>query len=234
MSVVTFMIMASRVTVAGTNIEEKVALYYGKGGELALDVEIALKRLNISYINLDEADIIEGRLSNYSILIIPGGRTQLLYSALKEEGLKNIKEYVKNGGGYIGICAGAYLAAPLVNIPGTPPGLGIIDIENKRISDYGIRSIEIKNEHFIIKGYSNRISIYYQNGPLMMPKNSDISVLATYDEEKFAAIVVSKYGKGDVVLFSPHPEGSSKHNVDPEKIGTLKLLGNSIEFLLKR
>jgi len=41
-------------------------------------------------------------------------------SGLDKKGFEMIRKFVANGGGYIGICAGAYLAAPRVEIPGKP------------------------------------------------------------------------------------------------------------------
>jgi glutamine amidotransferase-like uncharacterized protein len=78
------------------------------------------------------------------------------------------------------------------------------------------------------------VDIYYQNGPFIVPKDKNIEVLETYDGEDSAAIVLSKYGKGWVLIFSPHPEGMSLFSVNPEKIGTLKLLKSSIDFITKK
>ena len=68
--------------------------------------------------------------------------------ALGEKGFKQIREFVARGGGTIGICAGAYVAAPKVEVPGRPPGLGIIEIENERRAGRGLKIITIvKSAH---------------------------------------------------------------------------------------
>ena len=213
-----------------------IVLYHGNGANLASDVEYALHKLNISYTNIDEKDIIEDRIKEFSILIIPGGVTGIILSSIRE-GFEDIRNFVKRGGTYIGICAGAYLAAPVVNILGKPEGLGIINIENKRRQGLGIDLIRIVKEHSITKGYSGEIQIYHQNGPLMVAKEG-VEILATYSQilttydykDEFAAIVFSKYGKGKVIIFSPHPEGNLRQKIDPQEIGTLNLLKNVINF----
>ena len=49
----------------------------------------------------DEADLI----------IIPGGRSLPFYEKLGEAGNQNIKNFVRQGGAYLGLCAGAYYAS---------------------------------------------------------------------------------------------------------------------------
>ncbi|HDJ66535.1 MAG TPA: hypothetical protein ENF33_02315, partial [Nitrososphaeria archaeon] len=63
-------------------------------------------------------------------------------------------------------------------------------------------------------------------GPYIIP-GKGVEVIARYDEE-YAAIVCSTYGKGRVLIFSPHPEGNLKERADPIKLGTAKLLENAI------
>ena len=49
-----------------------------------------------------------------SIFIMPGGRDLMYLRKLKSEGCKKIKEFVEEGGSYLGICAGAYFGAEAV------------------------------------------------------------------------------------------------------------------------
>jgi biotin--protein ligase len=45
------------------------------------------------------------------LLIIPGGRDVFYHAALNGRGTEKIRSFVREGGGYLGICAGAYFAA---------------------------------------------------------------------------------------------------------------------------
>lgn len=229
---VTVTLFSSLVTMGVKIQDNKIGLYSDTGGELAKDMGKALNKLNIPYVKIDSTDINKGNLSSFSTIIFPGGKTEALYSTLKGQGFSKIRNFVEKGGNYIGICAGAYIAAPEVEIKGTPEGLGIINIENNREREYGLRKITLK-DHFITKNYQEEVSIYYQNGPIIVPKDDNVEEIATYKEQQAAAIVESSYGKGKVIIFSPHPEGSSKFNVNPRKLGTLKLLKSSIIYCQK-
>jgi len=209
---------------------EEICIYAGSGAVLASDVEYALDRLGVSYREVDEDFIKSGGLADCSMLIIPGGYTARYVSALGEDGFREIREFVKRGGVYIGICAGAYLAAERVEVEGRPKGLGIIDIENVRRSGIGLVEITITNtSHLLVKGCPRTMLIWYQNGPYIIP-GKGVEVIARYDEE-YAAIVCSTYGKGRVLIFSPHPEGNLKERADPIKLGTAKLLENAITLM---
>jgi glutamine amidotransferase-like uncharacterized protein len=216
----------------GGAMDKPVCVYAGVGAVLAKDVEVALYKLAMPYRGVNEQDIRSGGLGDCSLLIVAGGYTAKYVDALGEEGFEQIREFVAGGGGYIGICAGAYIAARNVEVPGRPPGLGIIEIENERKAGQGIRTITIvKPEYPVVKGYTGEVDIWYQNGP-MMKAGEGVETLAVY-EEGGAAIVFATYGEGKVVIFSPHPEGSLEGGVDPEKAGTLKLLENAIAFASK-
>src|SRR5690606_30709410 len=55
-------------------------------------------------------EIRNGVLKDYDVLIMPGGSASLQSKNLEEKGREVIREFVRNGGGYVGICAGSYLA----------------------------------------------------------------------------------------------------------------------------
>lgn len=231
-------------------MDKKACVYAGSGAVLARDVEAALDSLAIPYRRVDEFDVKGGRLKACSALIFPGGYTERCVAALGDderspsrgeggalpilgerssEGFERIREFVAGGGGYIGICAGAYIAPQTVEVPGRPPGLGIINVRNRREAGREIGTIEIaETDHPIVKGCEGKIEIWYQNGP-MIEAGKGVETLAIYEKDS-AAIVCSTYGEGRVVIFSPHPEGSLKAGIDPGELGTLKLLENAISF----
>jgi hypothetical protein len=129
----------------------------------------------------------------------------------------------------VGICAGAYLAAETVDVPGRPAGLGIIDIKNRRRAGEGLRTLQLADtDHPLVAGCEEATKIWYKNGPIIEP-GKGVKTLGTYAGGG-AAIVWAKCDKGEVVIFSPHPEGSLEAHADPGKLGTLKLLANAIRF----
>ena len=209
--------------------EKGICVYAGSGGELARDVEVALDELALSYSEVDERDVRTGKLSECSLLIVPGGQTALCVGALGARGFERIREFVAGGGGYVGICAGAYIATRHVEVPGRPQGLGIVEIENVRSAGTEIQTIFVTQpDHPVVEDCGRELQIWYQNGPLI-EAGEGVETLAVY-EDGSAAIVCSTYGEGRVVIFSPHPEGSLEGGVNAEEYGTLRLLENGVAF----
>lgn len=209
--------------------EKEIALYHGPGGELAEDVAYALEQLSMPFDWINDIEIRQGQLDKYRILIIPGGITIRLAQKLGGSNLSHIRDFLRKGGGYIGICAGAYLATESVEVSGKPEGLDLIPIILKRRKGIGSREIFLV-EHPVTKGISSPLTIRYQNGPDIIMKEENVDVIATYEND-IAAIVTSSYGEGIVVLFSSHPEGSITQGYPPV-METMMLLKNSIQYCL--
>jgi len=211
-----------------SSLPKGTCVYAGTGAVRARDVEAALSSLGIPYKELDERAIVGGALKSCSVLIVPGGYTQRMLEALGSGGAERIRAFVSAGGGYIGICAGAYLAAGTVEVPERPAGLGVIPIKNRRMAGKGMTKITIaRREHPLAQGCPRTMEIWYENGPIIEPADG-VEVIATY--EGGAAVVSGTYGRGMVVVFSPHPEGCIEAGVPSQKTGTLKLLSNAIAF----
>ena len=72
-------------------------------------------------------EIISTNLSDHcSLLIMPGGRDLPYVKKLQGRGNKNISDFVRNGGSYLGICAGAYYGCSLVQFAQGDPILEVI------------------------------------------------------------------------------------------------------------
>ncbi len=210
----------------GQNEKTVAAIYAGEGAVLFSDVAYALEVLGISYETVNHDEIRSGDLARFQVMLVPGGYTQQYMPALGDTGKEGIRSFIRSGGGYIGICAGAYIATNTVKFPGDQKGLDIIDIENTRKSGRGKRKIYLQ-EHPITEGLDKELKIYYQNGPDIVP-GKDVQEIARYENGSCAA-VSGHFGKGKVVIFSPHPEASISQGVKPEP-ETLRLLKNSIDF----
>ena len=92
----------------------KIALYKGPGtgGNGPPDL---LKQLNAtnaptSLVEITPDEIRAGALTNFDVVIFAGGSGSQEAKAIGEEGRAEVEKFVGHGGGYIGICAGAYLA----------------------------------------------------------------------------------------------------------------------------
>jgi len=163
-----------------------------------------------------------GELKDFDVLIHPGGSASKQASTLGEEGRDAEKRFVTNGGGFIGICAGAYLASAEY-----PWSLGVL---NAHVLDRahwarGQGDVKLRLSHAgqdSLASDKEVCTIHYENGPLLGPGEKkdvdDFEPLAAYETEirdngapkgamkGTTAIARGKYGKGCVVCFSPHPE----------------------------
>ena len=72
-------------------------------------------------------EVISGTLSeSCCLLVMPGGRDLPYVEKLKGKGNENISHFVKNGGGYLGICAGAYYSCSRVQFARGDPLLEVV------------------------------------------------------------------------------------------------------------
>ena len=178
------------------------------------------KAKDISVTVLKAADIQTG-LDRYQVVIFTGGSGSKQAKAIGDSGREVVNKFVENGGGYIGICAGAYLACD-----GFSWGLHILDAKtpsSKWMRGKGDVKIELTDKGRDILGLpSGQIDIRYANGPILVPAKNDAiadfeplaffrTELAEHDSPKgaminSAAIVRGTFGKGRVIVSSPHPE----------------------------
>lgn len=197
-----------------------VAIYSDKGvwsqGIIALENFLEWKGLTHQRILSD--DINNGiLLDNFKVVIFPGGFAYDYKVDLNAKGEKNIKAFVNAGGGYLGICAGAFLATSTViwegrtyNYPielfqGTATG-AISEI--KPWDGYTMTSITLNKNNSINKLQNGKFNVLYYGGPYFeATANQPIDTIATWDEyNNKLAIIGFKYGAGNVILSGPHPE----------------------------
>jgi len=206
-----------------------VSVYTGKGTRFVKDLMTVLEKLNIQYQRIDEKGILQDKLDKYSVLIVPGGWPNKYAHNLGKKGFSKIRKFVKNGGRYIGICAGADLASKRFEVEEDSfSGLGLINsiakMEIKKILPGRLRTITTSKSP-LTRNCPREIRIWYENGSIFRVKKGKI--MARYENNN-TAIIYSKYGKGSVILFSPHPEGSLENKIDPIKYGTINLLKNAL------
>ena len=171
-------------------------------------------------------DIRNGILTNLDVIVMPGGSGSKQATNLETSGREAIQQFVRNGGGYVGICAGAYLAsshyawslhlinARVIDREHWARGKGNIILT---LSDLGQKAL----------GHPEKeVEVYYGQGPLYGRGTNDAlppyEELATYKTEVAkenvppdvpmgvmqgtTAIARGEYGKGRVICYSPHPE----------------------------
>ena len=211
----------------------KAALYSGKGvteGSLTAIKELLSAEDHVGH-ELDMQSIRSGQLSDFDLIIVPGGISNEMADALGNEGREAIRQFVRSGGGYIGICAGAYLASATFE-----KFLGLVNVKTNHYQEYmprvgmqehrqlGSALVNVTFSHEGQKLFSQEEygTIDYINGPIFIEAGRldlpPFLTLATYQSDIYQyhfqqgtmpntpAIVAGQFGNGYVILFSSHPE----------------------------
>lgn len=197
-----------------------VALYSGKG-TWEESVQAAEKMFQwMGYkVALVNADYINNEgLDNFSILVIPGGNMYQYSQDISSEGNENIKNFIRNGGCYIGICGGAYFASEKViwqgnRLPMTPLGVfpGTAEGPINEIAPYPnytmSKVIIVDSTHPITQSEPDSAWMLYYWGPMLMPnRDANITILGRYEIGNQAMMLAFDYDLGRVFLISTHPE----------------------------
>jgi len=174
-------------------------------------------------------EIAEGQLQTLDAIVFPGGSGSRQSNSLGDVGRREVIDFVKNGGGFIGICAGAYLGS---DYPEYDWCLHLADVHVRDREHYargeGLVKVkltgigknmlpEFKDKDFF---YS-----YYHDGPMLVPGDNpgiqDYKTLALFESDLHLEndapagvmpgstfLLYGKQGKGGVVLCAGHPEST--------------------------
>lgn len=114
-----------------------------------------------------------------------------------------LRDFVRNGGRYLGVCLGAYFA-------GTFPGYGLLPGSGQTDQYITSKGAIVTSEiDTVIPLYwrGSRRHVYFQDGTRLMIDHtaSSAQILAVYTNGEIAAAVQNN-GKGRVGMVGPHPE----------------------------
>ncbi len=197
----------------------RVGLYQARGVHpAAFAAEKALLEQSAGFrcTVLRPRDIEAGALAEQDVAVFMGGSGTAQGKALGDAGKQAVQDFVRDGGGYVGVCAGAYLA-----LQGEDEFHKLRLVAGRNLTgDFwqrGIAGLEVKAEG------RAPFRMFYANGPIFTPVATEgltaYQGLADYVGEIFnvskgtgagempgtPAIVASAYGGGRVLLFSPNP-----------------------------
>jgi len=146
------------------------------------------------YVGDDEAD--SKIFDSAAVWIQPGGHASLAMNVMSDTLKTNLKNFINNGGGYVGFCAGAFVATEKVGNTKVN-GLGIIG-GNTTLFGSGV---DLKK--FTWNG-SERY-LYWEGGPYFSNMPSTVEQIGAYPGGSSATVRTS-YGKGRVYITGAHPE----------------------------
>ena len=224
----------------------KVALYLDigcKGGGVLHLAQLLKSSPEVDCDFINAADVLAGKLAGYDVLVMPGGSGYDRYGQLREEGFEKIRQYIREGGCYYGICAGIALAL------NDPKRLRLIPYTREKTPPRGGFSAAVKlnsrAEELLGLPAGTRY-FRYHDGPLPAKgdpvPDSEYEVLATFDSHVMQrgksttpmygmpAIIYGRYGKGKVLVTVMHPEYfPSTHDV--LGAGFKPLVGRAVTFI---
>jgi len=153
---------------------------------------------------LNEKTLSVASLRRLQVYVQPGGSDDIddtLNTQLPTQ-IKAIRAFVADGGSYLGICAGAYLAARYSSVAQKKPAYGLIPLDelDPEVPDPAPSLLNVR------WGEQERW-IYNQSGAHFGTKAAPgIQVLARYSASGHIAALRTPFGKGKVVLTGPHLE----------------------------
>ena len=162
---------------------------------------------NVTHTRLYAADLNAGTWNKEALAVVfPGGYAYNYQLTISLDAVDEIRDYVANGGGYIGICAGAYFASKTVAWEGGvyPYELGIFDGTAYGSlnyiapwPNYTMTGISLNKNNNISKSNKDKISVLYYGGPIFTPNPGvEIDTIATWDSaENTPAIINFEYEK---------------------------------------
>jgi glutamine amidotransferase-like uncharacterized protein len=183
---------------------------------------------------LTPTDVRASALDRVDVVVFPGGSGSQHAAALRDEGRQAVREFVRKGGGYVGICAGAFLATAgydwslaLVNAKTFTgqvkiPGLGMRSMAERGVGTVKIELTEAGKRVFA--DFPSLVDVPFSGGPILSrAEREDLPnfvALGSYRTEIWTyqpqrgtmtdtpAIIAARFGDGLVIAFSPHPERS--------------------------
>jgi hypothetical protein len=202
----------------------RVALYddsgsAGKGVPKVTEQLAKCKDIEVTKLNRDG---IRAGLSGYDVVVFTGGTSARQANTIGLVGREQVRRFVEAGGGYVGICAGAYLACD-----GFSWGIKVLDARTPSPKwERGIADLKIEtvDEGQKLLGLPRETLVKYHNGPLLVPNGNaaipDFEPLTFFRTEvanngsdpgimvNTPAIARGQFGAGRVIVCSPHPEQS--------------------------
>ena len=170
---------------------------------------------------LDGKAIRAGGLDGLDLLVMPGGSSKTEFTSLGTNGVNKMKAFIRNGGGYIGTCAGCCLFMDGPDrrarmMPWNTTGSEGLLFPMFDLNEKGAKALGLK---------AGKHKMRYHGGPFLWPTTNVIADAkmeswGTFSAEACltgkvnsakrmfgaTAIVGGTYGKGRVFVTSAHPE----------------------------
>jgi len=143
-------------------------------------------------------------LNDAAVFIIGGTEDDLhpLMRAFTPKVTEALKDYLRNGGRFLGVCGGGFVASTGWNEGQRfVKGLGIIPAATKVYRD------DFKARIIPVRWQGRTRPMYFKAGPSLQLADGpgEVQVIANYEDGSIAALICS-YGQGKLAVCGPHPE----------------------------
>ncbi len=214
---------------SGKQAVQRIAIYDagGTGRTAAHNLEKVLRSMdNVLIRRIGPPEIRSGALDQFDLVVFPGGSGSRQAAALEDKGKTKVREFVQGGGGYLGVCAGSYLAAHNYSWSLKIIDANTVDTKNGhwRRGEGMVRMELTPKGRKLLGDFPKMVDVRYANGPIFAPAGAsdlaDFEPLAYFRTElakngarvgamvDTPAILSGQMGKGRVLCISPHPESS--------------------------
>ncbi|MDE1162959.1 MAG: BPL-N domain-containing protein [Acidobacteriaceae bacterium] len=191
--------------------------------------------------NVTAEQIRAGALKDFDVIVQGGGGSKAQAAQLEPAGREEIRKFVRGGGGYLGICAGAYLAAADKDYQLKILNAQVVDREHWARGRGDVELGFTKEGKQQIGEKNDKPIVMYHQGPLLAPYDDKslppYTTVATFDSEVAlkgaphgvmigtTALASGTFGDGRVFVISPHPEQSFGHE---------DMVRGAVEWVAKR
>jgi GMP synthase-like glutamine amidotransferase len=204
----------------------KIAIFDGKGAsgggiENMIGRIESIPQASVTRVKAEEWATID--LKPFDLVVFSGGSGSAQAKSIGEAGRDNVRKYVRGGGGYVGVCAGAYLACS--NFPWSLGILNAATVSSKWQRGQAFVDLEVTDEgHKLLGDVHGKFKVRYHNGPIIKPAGrTDLpaytavtlfrSEIAEFGSPAGVMVnspaqAIGLCGKGRVFISSPHPENT--------------------------
>ncbi len=186
-----------------------VAVYIGGHSTENLASRIAiinmLEWMNVEITLLSPEAMLNDSLAGHALLVMPGISPYTLRDEMTSTGYDIIRNFIRNGGAYIGIYGGAYFEwahfelfeVELQNmLPDLPATKSLVTITiNKNGTGPNLSDLP-----------DSFSTLSWMGSYFDAPDMSHVTTIANYAQNGLPCMVTFKFGLGNVFLSSPHPE----------------------------
>ncbi|MEM6779783.1 MAG: succinylglutamate desuccinylase/aspartoacylase family protein, partial [Planctomycetota bacterium] len=148
----------------------------------ANNIELALRDSHpTTVVRLGSRDMRPQVLDQLDVMVFGGGSGSKQAASIGKEGAEAVRSFVAAGGGYVGICGGAYLCSAYydwsLNLVDTHVFTGSRDVEGHGPAPMWVRGetthveVQLTDEgRTVFADFPDRMKVKYHNGPIVSPR----------------------------------------------------------------